>query len=73
MIESACAIPFLEAKNNMTVTSTSGLPSDPNSGSIFDSGTISPNNTFSHTFQNSGTIHYHCMMHPFMTGEVTVS
>ena len=41
--------------------------------SIFDSGVISPGNTFQHTFPSTGTTNYHCMIHPWMTGMVTVS
>ena len=38
----------------------------------FDSGTISPNGTFSHTFEQSGTSEYYCTIHPYMEGKVVV-
>jgi plastocyanin len=41
--------------------------------SIFDSGPISNNGTYSHTFNTAGTFPYHCMVHPDMTGTVTVN
>ncbi len=47
-----------------TVTSNLGL---------FDSGTISPNGTFSHTFDAVGSYSYHCSIHPDMTGTVEVN
>ncbi|MCL4558047.1 MAG: plastocyanin/azurin family copper-binding protein [Deltaproteobacteria bacterium] len=42
---------------NHTVTSDSGAPV------TFDSGSLSPGQTFSHTFSSPGTIGYHCTYH----------
>lgn len=44
-----------------TVTSNSGT---------FNSGTISTNGTFSHTFTAAGTYAYYCTIHPSMTASV---
>ena len=38
----------------------------------FDSETLQPGQSFSHTFQSPGTIAYHCEIHPSMKGSVTV-
>jgi plastocyanin len=38
----------------------------------FDSGTLQPGESYSHTFQNAGMVPYHCSIHPFMTGSVSV-
>jgi plastocyanin len=38
----------------------------------FDSGLISPEETFTHTFDTVGTIEYHCTLHPTMLGKVIV-
>ena len=38
----------------------------------FDSGLISPEETFTHTFDKNGTIEYHCTLHPTMLGKVIV-
>jgi plastocyanin len=38
----------------------------------FDSGTLQPGESFSRTFQNPGMVTYHCSIHPFMTGSVSV-
>jgi len=46
-----------------TVTSDEGL---------FDSGPIPPGETFDNTFDSSGEFGYHCSIHPFMTGIVSV-
>ena len=46
-----------------TVTARDGL---------FDSGSISRNDTFSYTFEQPGVIDYYCKFHPNMTGVVTV-
>jgi plastocyanin len=47
-----------------TVTSNTGL---------FDSGSISNNGTYSHTFSSIGTFPYHCTIHTTMTGSVIVN
>ena len=39
----------------------------------FDSERLQPGQSFSHTFKNSGTVSYHCEVHPFMKGSVVVS
>ncbi|MDX1372483.1 MAG: plastocyanin/azurin family copper-binding protein, partial [Nitrososphaeraceae archaeon] len=47
-----------------TVTSNEGL---------FDSGPISPGDTFDNTFESTGEFGYHCSIHPFMTGVVIIN
>lgn len=39
----------------------------------FDSGSIAPGNSFTHTFSSAGTVNYHCSIHPMMKGAVTVT
>ena len=39
----------------------------------FDSGFFLAGNTFSHTFEEAGNYPYFCIVHPWMTGTVTVS
>lgn len=46
-----------------TVTSNDGK---------WDSGNLAPDASFTHTFDAPGTAMYHCAIHPFMTGTVTV-
>ena len=46
-----------------TTTSDAGL---------WDSGQLQPGASFSHAFTTAGTFSYHCMIHPFMMGTVTV-
>jgi plastocyanin len=46
-------------------TSTSDAPG-------WNSGTISPGQQFSFTFQSAGTFPYHCSIHPGMVGRVVV-
>jgi plastocyanin len=46
-----------------TVTSDDGL---------FDSEVLNPGESFMFTFPEAGTFSYHCEIHPFMTGSVTV-
>jgi plastocyanin len=38
----------------------------------FDSGPISPGDTFENTIDSPGDFGYHCAIHPFMTGVVIV-
>lgn len=39
----------------------------------FDSGALNPGDSFAAAFEGEGTVTYHCAIHPFMTGSVTVS
>jgi plastocyanin len=36
----------------------------------FNSGNITPGNSFTHTFSAVGAVSYHCSIHPMMTGSV---
>src|SRR5829696_7831253 len=38
----------------------------------FDSEVLNPGESFMFTFPEAGTFNYHCEIHPFMTGSVTV-
>lgn len=42
------------------------------SGNELDSGSITPGQTYSHTFNTAGTFDYHCSIHTSMKGRVTV-
>ncbi|MGZ4934703.1 MAG: cupredoxin domain-containing protein [Halobacteriota archaeon] len=46
-----------------TVTSDTGA---------FESGNLSPSKSFTHQFNDTGTFPYHCRIHTFMKGTVTV-
>ena len=43
-----------------------------NNGGFTSSGLINPKQSFSATFPNAGTFAYHCTVHPYMTGTITV-
>jgi len=53
-------------------TVSSGTPAEGLDG-VFDSSLVAPGGMFSHTFEEAGTYDYFCMVHPWMTGIVTVS
>jgi len=38
----------------------------------FDSGRISPNETFEYTFEQPGEFEYYCKIHPSMVGKITI-
>jgi plastocyanin len=59
-------------KDSSLHTVTSGLPEQGSVGDLFDSGIISPEETFSYTFDKPGTFDYSCTLHPFMHGQVIV-
>ena len=54
-----------------TVTSGEDLSAD-DVGDVFDSGFMSKDGTFSFVFEEAGTFHYFCQVHPWMKGIVTV-
>jgi plastocyanin len=54
-------------------TATSGSVGAEDSGSVFDSGILSPKATFDFTFDTAGEYDYYCTLHPQMFGKVSVS
>jgi plastocyanin len=55
-------------------TVTSGTSDDESiSGKIFNSGGIPYGSFFQYTFDQAGTFHYYCAIHPWITGSVTVN
>lgn len=54
--------------NNDSVAHT--VTSD--SGNLLNSGTLSSGQSFSFTFMNTGSVSYHCNIHPMMKGNVNV-
>ena len=54
-------------------TATSGAVGGEDSGSVFDSGILSPKATFDFTFDTAGEYDYYCTLHPQMFGKVVVS
>ena len=44
-----------------------------NRNGMFDSGHLDPNESFTVKFDESGTIDYHCTLHPWMEGKVVVN
>jgi plastocyanin len=60
--------------NDLTIhTVTEGDPSTNVPINGFDSGLLNPDETFKHVFKKAGTIEYHCILHPTMTGRVIIS
>ena len=39
---------------------------------LFDSGNLSPDDTFRYTFEQSGALEYYCRIHPSMVGKITI-
>jgi len=39
---------------------------------LFDSGSLSPSDTFKYTFEQSGELEYYCKIHPSMVGKITI-
>jgi putative lipoprotein len=39
---------------------------------LFDSGNLSPGDTFQYTFEQSGELEYYCKIHPSMVGKITI-
>jgi len=53
-------------------TTTSGQPTDNQTGTVWDSSLVAAGKSYSFTFQTAGDYKYFCMVHPWMTGEVIV-
>jgi plastocyanin len=58
--------------DNTGHTVTEGSPSGNTPTNGFDSGILAPGKTFTHTFDESGTVQYYCTLHPTMSGEIIV-
>ncbi|MDR4491193.1 MAG: PQQ-dependent sugar dehydrogenase [Candidatus Nitrosocosmicus sp.] len=59
--------------DSISHTVTSGTDNEiTNSGKLFDSGAIIPNQSYSVTFENTGDFDYYCIYHPSMIGEIIV-
>ncbi|MDQ6668122.1 MAG: plastocyanin/azurin family copper-binding protein [Thermoproteota archaeon] len=58
--------------DNTAHTVTEGNPSGNTPSNGFDSGILSPGQTFKHAFDKPGTVGYFCSLHPFMLGQVMV-
>lgn len=58
-------------QDNIHHTITSGTPTNGPSG-VFDSGLISSDSTFEHTFLAKGNIDYFCLIHPWAQGTIIV-
>jgi plastocyanin len=59
--------------NDITAhTVTEGNPSGNTPSNGFDSGILSPGQTFKHVFEKPATVAYFCRLHPFMLGQVIV-
>ncbi|MFC1995360.1 cupredoxin family copper-binding protein [Chloroflexota bacterium] len=39
---------------------------------LFDSGNLSPGDTFQYTFEQSGALEYYCKIHPSMVGKIII-
>jgi len=70
---------FVPAKSTVTVgtrliwTNTDTMPHSVTANDQrFDSGAIAPGQSFTWTADAAGTIAYHCIFHPSMTGLLTV-
>jgi plastocyanin len=54
-------------------TVVSGLPADPNSGQTFASDIIPYDSYFKYTFNEAGKYSYHCEIHPWRVGFISVN
>ena len=58
--------------DNTAHTVTEGNPSGNTTTNGFDSGILSPGQTFKQAFDKLGSVGYYCKLHPFMLGQVIV-
>lgn len=53
-------------------TATSGQPGDDDAGAMFNSDLLQQDGEFTYKFEEAGTFHYFCQIHPWMVGSVIV-
>jgi len=58
--------------NNDISPHTATASNENDSSQLFDSGFLSPGQTFKFTFNKTGNYYYQCALHPFMRGNVLV-
>ena len=65
----------IAAGDTVTWTNRMGLPHTvaPDNGEFPGSGPLGQDQTFSHVFEDAGTVNYHCEIHNFMKGTVTAT
>jgi plastocyanin len=58
----------------LTVTNTTAAPHTVTADNgAFDSGTVNPGSTTTMMFSNPGSYPFHCAIHTYMTGTITVT
>jgi plastocyanin len=58
----------------LSLTNTTSAPHTVTAdGGAFDSGTVNPNSTVTMTFSAAGRFPFHCQIHSYMTGTITVT
>jgi plastocyanin len=65
-VESGTTITWVNKDGVLHTTTSSAAPP------LFDSGNMSRDETFTYTFESTGTYSYLCKLHPGMTGTVIV-
>ncbi len=65
----------VKAGTKVTWTNNDSVPHtvSSDSGNLLNSVSLSPGQSFSFTFTNSGTTKYHCGIHPMMKAEIIVT
>lgn len=64
----------VKAGSKITWINNDGVPHTitSDSGTLLNSPTLSPGQSFDFTFTNSGSLNYHCKIHPSMRGSVII-
>jgi len=64
----------IQRGGTLTVTNTTFAPHTVTADNgAFDSGTVSPNTSTTMTFSTTGRYPFHCQIHTYMTGTITVT
>ena len=66
------AVAVVKSGTTIVWTNNDSVNHSIDGGNVFKSGILKPGDTYSYTFNGSGTLNYSCSIHPSMKGKIVV-